>query len=576
MPSAFPQKPHQPEQLRSFRGVNLRLDRLSLEDSDCARAIDADLHSRPGVLRLRLGRALLSSTQLDGAVRRLARLNSTRYQIAGTTWYRNFTSLRTGLSGSLAEMAAYRPLNDTSPWVFLADTGGMVKDDGTTLTTWGLDAPTSAATLAAGGAGSLIGNYSLKYTYVRKVGDAIAHESNPSDVSNTLGVTNTVIGVTGLADSSDTQVTHKRLYRTVDTGSTWLYDQEIEQGTTTATLSAADTALGTEVETDNDVPPACGWVTEFQGHLFLLRDPDNPHYLWYSKHFRPEAIPATQYLEVGDPSDPLQSAVRLVGLLGVLTRQTKYRVFGNATSGFTYVEALSARGTPAPQAVLATDAGALFVARDGLFLTNFLQADTLLTAAIEPLWNNETVNDYAPIDWNRADEMALTAWKQRYYLSYPTTDGDTMLAVYSRETQRWYFYSHRMTALYAEEYNDLLLGGTAFGEVHSLETGMTDADQDVTLTVELADRAGGNVWALKRFDYWKADVDAKGGTVTLELLIDGVVRARRACTGTRQRELWRLPDGTQGTTWRVTATYSGTERVEVHGVRVYSQPLGEF
>jgi hypothetical protein len=576
MPLNVPQKPHNPEQLRGFLGVDTRRDRLNLADDAVARAVNADFHSRPGVIRLRQGRALLASTQLDGAVRRLARLNSTRYQIAGTTWYRNFTSLRTGLSGALAEMAAYRPLNDTSGWTFLADTNGMVKDDGTTVTTWGIAAPTSAATLAAGAAGSLIGNYSVKYTYVRKVGSAIAHESNPSDVSNTLGVTNTVIGVTGIADSTDTQVTHKRVYRTVDTGSTWLFDSEMAQGVTTATLSQADTALGTAAETDNDVPPVCGWVIEFQGHLFVLRDPDNPHYLWYSKHFRPESVPTTQYLEVGDPSDPLQSAVRLVGLLGVFTRQTKYRVFGNATSGFTYVEALSAKGTPAPQAVLATDAGALFVARDGLFLTNFLQADTLLTAAIESLWAGETVNDFAPIDWSRADEMALTAWKQRYYFSYPTTDGDTMMAVYSRETAKFYFYSHRMTALYAEEYNDLLLGGTAYGEVHRLEVGSTDADQPVSLSVELADRAGGNVWALKRFDYWKADVDAQGGTVTLELLIDGVVRARRACTGTRQRELWRLPDGTQGTTWRVRVASSGTARVEVHGVRVYSQTLAEM
>jgi hypothetical protein len=382
--------------------------------------------------------------------------------------------------------------------------------------------------------------------------------------------------VTGLADSSDTQVTHKRLYRTVDTGATWLYDSEVAQGTATATLSTADTRLGDEIEDDNDAPPVCGWVTEFQGHLFVLRDPDNPHYLWYSKHFQPESIPSTQYLEVGDPSDPLQAAVRLVGLLGVFTRQTKYRVFGNATSGFTYVEALSTRGTPAPQAVLTTDTGALFVARDGLFVTNFLQADTLLSAAIEPLWTGETVHDYAPIDWDRTDEIALAAWKQRYYLSYPTTDGDTMLAVYSRETQHWYCYNHRMVSLYAEEYNDLLLGGTAYGEVLSLETGSSDDAQDISLRVELADRAGGSPYAQKRLSYVQADVDAKGGTVLLELLIEGVVRARRAITGTRRRQLLRVPDGILGTTWRARFTYTGTARVEVHGVQVYFQVLGEL
>src|SRR5262245_4599617 len=99
MPLAVPQKPQQSEGLRGFLGVDMRRDRLSLADEACAVAINADFHSRPGVIRLRQGRALLASTQLDGAVRLLTRLNQRRYQLAGTTWYRDFTSIRTGLSG---------------------------------------------------------------------------------------------------------------------------------------------------------------------------------------------------------------------------------------------------------------------------------------------------------------------------------------------------------------------------------------------------------------------------------------------------------------------------------------------
>jgi len=576
VPLNVPQKTHSPEGLAGFTGVNLRRDRLSLADEACARAINADFHTRPGVARLRKGRSLVSATVLGGAVRLLATLGSRRYQIAGTTWYRAFASIRTGLSGAQAQMAAYRPLNDTTTWVFLADTNGMRKDDGTTVRTWGLAAPTSAATAADGGAGALIGNYSVKYTYVRLVGTAIAHESNPSPVSNTLAITNKVISLTGLADSGDAQVTHKRIYRTVDTGSTWLFDTQIAQGTTTATLSKADTALGTAVETDNDAPPACGWVVEFQGHFFLLRDPANPHYLWYSKHFRPESVPTTQFLEVGNPSDPLTAAVRLVGLLGVFTAQTKYRVFGNAVSGFTYTEALSARGTPAPQAVLATDAGALFVARDGLFVTNFLNADALLSTAIEGLWSTETLNEYAPIDFTRAPEIALTAWRQRYYLSYPTTEGSTMMAVYSRDTERWYFYDHQVRTLYAEEDEGLLLAGTDAGDVHSLETGSADGGASIAYHLEPAERAGGHPAARKRFDYLKADVDCQGGTVQLGVYVDGVLRARTRLTGRRTRRLLRLPDKVLGYTWRVQLTYSGTEAVEVHGVQIYSQPLEDL
>ena len=222
-------------------------------------------------------------------------------------------------------------------------------------------------------------------------------------------------------------------------------------------------------------------MVEFQSHLFGCRDAGNPHYLWYSKRFRPESFPSDQFLELGNPDDPLQCAVKLSGLLGVFSRDTKHRVFGNITTGFTHLEALSSRGTPAPNAVLVTSRGAVFPARDGIFLTNFVQADIELSQAIEPIFHDETINDYAPIDWSKALEMSMAEYKGRIYWGFVDTMGQRLLAVGSRDTQQWYFYTHPVRSLlYEEDVDDLAMGATD-GMVYILEdvTATGDAAQTV-------------------------------------------------------------------------------------------------
>jgi hypothetical protein len=412
----------------------------------------------------------------------------------------------------------------------------------------------------------------MRYTYLRKIGNAVAYESNPSPVSNTVGVTNLEIAATGIADSTDSQITHKRVYRTVNSGSDWLFEADIPQGTTAVTLALDDDALGAAIEEDNALPPNCGWATEFQNHMFLAIDANNPHYLWYSKRFKPESVPSANYLEIGYPGDPIVGGARLVGLLGIFTRDTKYRVIGNATSGFVAIEALSSRGTPAGQAVTVTDQGALFVARDGIYLTNFQSADAPLGTAIESLFYNETVNDYRPIDWSLSQYIALGSYRQRYYFSYPMVGGGAMTAVYSRETQKWYFYELDPCAFFTDELTDKLWGGTPGGDILTIDSG--DASTETfTVSAELADRGGPQTVVRKRYLYCSIDADPNGGTITFLVYIDGALRHTIVMTGRRRKQLHRLPDAMMGYTVRVTVRMSHTSTQEVHSVSVINVPL---
>lgn len=563
-----------------FLGVNLRQDRLRLEDGDVARAINADLHTQPGSILLRLGRTRQFTTALaDLSVRRLARYyGAARYRVAGQSLYRNQTAIYGGLSSELVTtLTPFRPLNDTTVYMFVADTSRMQKDSGTALSDWGVDAPTTAPTVAVGAAGSLSGAYSFRYTYIRKVDGVVVYESNPSPVSSTINPVSQVMDITGLIDSTDSTITHKRIYRTPADTTSYLVEQDIATGTTTGTSSAADTALGGELETDNDPPPNASWCFGYLEHMFLCRDRDNPHYLWWSKRYRPEQVPAENFIEIGHPQDPLQCGVAYGGLAGVFTRLTKYRILGNSTSGFVHQEAMTRRGTPAFNAVEATEHGIVFPARDGIFVTQLVSPDVEVSNHIEPLFHGEEVNGFYPINWDAASQFSAAVFKGRYYLSYADSRSSTpnMLMVYSFDTKRWYFYDHPLASLFVEEENNVLTAGTQDGYVVHMETGTDDEGDDIPLEVESRDFAGeegGNI--LKLYQYMKVDADTDGESVNIDFFLDDTRRATLYISHQgRSSQLYNLPDALLGYRWRARVRYTGTTRIRVYSCGALYVPL---
>lgn len=644
-----PQKPLTAEGVATFLGVNLRREALSLTDEQVVRAMNMDFHSMPGVLQARLGnRWLMDVGGGGGRVRRLTRYAARRYHVKSGNLYRDGTLIFSNLSENwVTTFLHYRPLNDTTTWTFIADDSGMRKDDGEDLLTWGIAAPETAPTVKGYSGGRLeAGDFTVVYTYVRKVGDLIAHESNPSPASDTVSLVGDfgAIAVESWEESIDPQVTHIRFYRTAVDGvlhlldvtiahetsviaygvtQTWeddedstieglgtvftrassregtrvCYNWEVdhdagkeahllrsEGGMVSSTpgltsgmvlLREPDTALGGTVEEDNDPPPVCSWVSMFQEHAFLCRDAANPNWLWYSKRYRPEAFPTENYLDIGPSEDPLQCSVPLVGFLGVFSLLTKYRVLGNDASGFVAIEALSSRGTPAPSAVSITEQGALYVARDGLFLTDFLAKDELLTAAIEPLFFGETVNGYAPIDWAFANEMCTATYKGRLWWGYRDTSGERHLAVFSRATGQWYFYSFNPVSLFVEEADDALILGNATSEVRTIEIpGIQDDDgDDISCEVWLPERAYGDPFRRKLFLYVQVDAECHTGEITGELWLDGALAHTFQVTGSRTRRLTRLPDGLLGRVWQLRFSYAGQERIAIYRADVLALPL---
>lgn len=640
-----------------FLGVNLRQDRVSLADEELAKAINADLHSQPGVIVLRLGRTAQNSSALtDLVIRRIARINTHRYRVAGQSVYCGETRIINGLLSSnlITTMMPFRPLNDNTIWNFIADDSVMRKVNCTTVGTWGLPVP-SQAVLAIGIQGSLTGAYVAQYTFCRLVSGAVAAEGNPALLTAAVTLASNILAIGDMEHPSDTTTNGFGIYRstsgttvplldayvtiptnnlsavtydwevsavsedmqlhwTIETGSisvsgtpvrarktgawepTGTGDSEDAAGRrgtyrweisdayiTTQTLlwayasSKADTALGALVEVDNGIPPDASWVTNFQEHAFFCRDADNPHYLWFSKRFRPEQVSETAFLEIGNADDPLQCAIPLGGQLGVFARKQKYRVMGNATSGFVAIEAASPRGTPCPMAAIPSEFGILFVARDGIFNTTLASQDTGFSDRILPLFFGETVNDMLPLNWDQANSFSAAVYKGRYYFSYAETGNSTpnRMAVYSRDTQHWYHYDHPLRSLFVEEDTDLFVGGGLDGFVYILESGSTDNGSSIALDVDTKDFQGESKDIRKLFTHFKVDLNTGGQDVTVKFYVDDtLLRTVTVNTSARAERLLPLPQATLGHHWRANFTYTGSTRIRIYPCAALYLPMG--
>lgn len=573
----MPRADLQKQEVTKFLGVNLRQDRLDLADEEVAKAINADFNTTVGSILVRRGSSKQFTTPLaDTTIRYLAKVNGYRYQIAGRSVYRAQAKIINALMSSTLKstIVPYRPFNDPSTWAFIADGAVMKKDDGTNTYKWGIDTPTATPGVGTTGTG-LTGSFGVKYTFARVNGTALCHESSPSPASASQTLANQSLAVTGLTASTDAQVTHIRLYRTLSGGTIYLFDQQIANGTTTATSSQADNLLGVAVQTDNDPPENCSWANIFNETVFLLGDTDNPHFLYFSKRLRPESV--TEHIEIGNADDPLVAAVSISGVMGVWTRKTKYRVTGSSSSSYTAFEHLSRRGTPSPYACVTTEYGIVFPAKDGVFTTNLMAPDKQIADSIQGIFMGETINGLDPINWDVASTFTGAAYKDRYYFSYASGDNTQpdKVAVYSHDTTKWYFFNRPYSAMLVEEDIDSFTAGSTDGLVYVIEDGNAegDAGTDISMDVETKDYSGPTPHGRKLFLFARIDTYIPSGTLTAGLYVDGTLKYTHTLTGNRTKRLLRFPEQSLGYQWRIKFSYTGTARAAIYGVAAAWVPL---
>ena len=145
-----------PAQISFEKGFVQRRARHLFQPGELVEALNV-LPDEEGALKTRQGHTLLGTTA-QGDCHSLHTMHTSagtrvRYQGAGSVLYRNFASIVTGLNGEPIEFATMKGNGERTEYTFFANGQEQLrqKDDGTTLTRWGIAAPTTAPTVAVGG-----------------------------------------------------------------------------------------------------------------------------------------------------------------------------------------------------------------------------------------------------------------------------------------------------------------------------------------------------------------------------------------------------------------------------------------
>lgn len=166
--------------------------------------------------------------------------------VNGTFWDQGNLSGTWSSKGSGLSTSALWTSGNYNRQMFLGNgTDPLKRYDGTNFYNWLIAAPTTAPTLADGGAGSMTaGTYKYVYTFYRSTD---GWESAPSAQGTITQVASRQVSISALQTSTDPQVDKIRIYRTTVGGATFRLLTTINNGTTTYADNNTDSALGAAI-----------------------------------------------------------------------------------------------------------------------------------------------------------------------------------------------------------------------------------------------------------------------------------------------------------------------------------------
>jgi len=180
-----------------------------------------------GKAYLRDGSSKINAVALNTSIWLVEEMDGSRFVFAGTNIYEDEASLSAAMTSAAWAAMQYNAFNDSTKQIFALNGTNRVRVISGEVNNWGIEAPTVAPVLSSGGGGELSGEYNVRYTYVRKVGTAIVAESNPSPAASaSFNLTEQSLSIS-MTDSTDSQVTHIRVYRTLSGGEIYYLDAEI-------------------------------------------------------------------------------------------------------------------------------------------------------------------------------------------------------------------------------------------------------------------------------------------------------------------------------------------------------------
>lgn len=508
----------------------------------------------------------VSITNAISPVNLIVEQNGDRYEFAGERIFRNEEVINSSITNAQWSAIKYNSFNDDNESIFALNGVDRKRITGTVVAEWGIEPP-NAPTLATGVLTGLTGTYNAKITFCRKVSDSIVSESDPSSAGTEKALTNQSLSVSW-TPSTDSQVTHVRLYRTLRNGSVYYHDQDIPISSSSVDSNTADGSLGDRVEFNHDRPPLGTKVIgpAYDGTCFILKD----NKLYYCLAKQPEYWPTDFFVEVGSLQSPQVTGIFHEGQLYTFSKDDGFYIQGTGSTTFFPIKLNLLTGAQGTFGALSIKGKGIFhTGPDGIYL--FSGTDSKITSNnLNPIFRGEDTNGMPGVS-----DMS-TAWlhqvSNRLYFGYTSSGFDfpTNVIVLNLDNGRISYFEYNdgnvieMRCIVTDIENSRLLVGCTDGFVRVIEdtTSTTDSDEDISWECQTKDFI---LQTRAHFPRWnKYDIDASSATsCTATTILDDETFSEHSITGDRITKLRLLPTGNGR---RQSTKLSGSGPISIYAV----------
>lgn len=407
----------------------------------------------------------------------------------------------------------------------------------------------------------------VRYTWCRKNGNTLEFESNPSPVGVTQGIT---MVTASWPPPPDGQITHVRIYRTLEGDATFYYAAEFEADALTGTFNTSDAALGSEVAIDHNRPPAGTVVAgpSFNGYVFMIKD----NLLYYCKPNQPEYWPSDYYIEVCPPQETLKAIQIHNGVPYVISTEDIYMIQGSGATSFFPFKMKAKVGCLSDKGALSLGGlGITHIDTNGFYQFKGANEDTRFSDdKFNPLFSGVTTGSIPGLNRTYASNCWLFSHDNKLWFGFPDTTATypNNVIVFNLLTMRGVHFSYpfQIGSITLDNTNNRILAFDSTGFVRVLDDPTVTNDSGTAISWQLESKSFTDQLYKYFPRYAKYDVTVgSGGAATGNILLNDSIIQTHTLSTTRTT-VKRHINGNNGD--RLGIRVTGTGSVTIREIEV--------
>lgn len=213
--------------------------------------------------------------------------------------------------------------------------------------------------------------------------------------------------------------------------------QSVTATTFTAWFQATHSATAVLSATARQGTPVGIMVLAF-GRAWFAGDPNNPDIIYYSSVDNVEAVPSQNFVEVGNPNDPVTGIFEFRGQVFAFTLSTVWQLQGANFASLvpSPLRTAAKHGMVVPFAFVETESEIWYLSQDGIYA--FVgAASSYASEPIEWLWRSQANGPVVPADPTQAASTSFAYFDNEVFISYRGLDALRHRLVWSQIYKRW-------------------------------------------------------------------------------------------------------------------------------------------